>query len=183
MEACWLSHNHLQELTITITHDNCNASVLSCITYGNRPIGDVWKNGIFESSPILLNKTQFMCIQSQYKTVLKPQNVHIGKDASETLPPMTTSAEKSWCLPIIFSTLNVCRASSRVGDIISAPRPSRWLHFSLYNFSSTWNSRFNPSSMTVKISSSLWNCTIMDFEYTSVRWMTAYSNELIHWLK
>jgi len=60
-----------------------------------------------------------------FQKVLNVQIDHEDKYADETLPPMTTSAEKSWCLPMTFSTLNVCSASSRVGDIISAPRPSR----------------------------------------------------------
>jgi len=156
---------------ITITQDNCNASLLSCVKYGNfRPIGYVWKNVIFENSIFLVrqNKIQFMCIQSHFMTVLRSQNVHMGKQDGETLPPMTTSAEKSWCLPIIFSTLNVCRASSRVGDMIRAPRPSRWLHFSLYNFSSTWISRLIHVYVgkNLIIFMKLW--TIMGLEYILV---------------
>ena len=40
------------------------------------------------------------------------------------LPPMRRPAENWWWEPTLRRTSKICIASSRVGDMISAPRPS-----------------------------------------------------------
>ena len=54
-----------------------------------------------------------------------------------SLPPMTRPAEKVCCPPMLRSTSKICIASSRVGEITRAPRPSAFDHRCLYSCSST----------------------------------------------
>lgn len=44
--------------------------------------------------------------------------------ASKSFPPITRPALRPWCLPTARSTSKICSASSRVGEMMSAPRPS-----------------------------------------------------------
>ena len=54
------------------------------------------------------------------------------------LPPMRRPALNSCFLPILRSSSKICKASSLVGEMTRAPRPSKGPHFSLYNFSNTY---------------------------------------------
>ena len=54
-----------------------------------------------------------------------------------SLPPMTSPAEKVWYGPILRRTSKIWIASSRVGDITRAPRPSDGPHLLRYKISRT----------------------------------------------
>mmetsp|Transcript_4862 Transcript_4862/g.14056 ORF Transcript_4862/g.14056 Transcript_4862/m.14056 type:complete len:217 (-) Transcript_4862:370-1020(-) len=45
-----------------------------------------------------------------------------------SFPPIRSPADRSCCSPIVRSSSNICIASSRVGEMIIAPRPSSGLH-------------------------------------------------------
>ena len=60
-----------------------------------------------------------------------------SRSSLTSLPPITRPALNECLLPAFLSTSKICRASSRVGEMTRAPRPSMGVHCRRYSVSST----------------------------------------------